>query len=507
MDNDILVMKRISKDFPGVKALDEVTFSVKRGEIHALCGENGAGKSTLMKVLSGIYPPGTYDGDIIVNGEVKQFHTIKDSENAGISIIYQELALAPELTVAENIFLGNERAQKGIINWDQTNLEAKRWLDQVGLDISPEKKVKDLGVGQQQLVEIAKALSKKNDLIILDEPTAALTESEVETLIGILEELRRQNVTCIYISHKLNEVMRLCDSVTVLRDGKTIVTKPIDDMDEDKIIAYMVGRELTQLYPKKTGDYIGGPVLEVKNFNVYDYAGRHVIKDASFMARKGEVLGIAGLMGSGRTELFTSLFGAFEGKYSGEITIDGQKAFIKSAADAIKYGMAYVSEDRKKTGLVLDMSIRNNTTMVALDSVSGNGVIDEAKEVHEAEKYMKVFRTKAPSIETKVGTLSGGNQQKVVLGKWLMTSPKILILDEPTRGIDIGAKSEIYAFIHELAKQGISIIIISSELPEVLGMADRVLVMSEGRIAKELSIEEADQNTIMKWATGGAVHA
>lgn len=501
----ILKMEGIVKEFPGVKALDGVSFSVKRGEIHALCGENGAGKSTLMKILSGIYPEGTYTGDIMIDGKKISFQKIKDSEQTGISVIYQELALVPELSIAENIYLGNEFLSKGLIDWDRTLIEAAKWLEQVGLDVNPNEKVKNLGVGQQQLVEIAKALSKENKMIILDEPTAALTETEVETLITLLENLRNKGVTCIYISHKLNEVMRLCDSVTILRDGKTIVTKDIHELNEDKIISYMVGRELTQLYPMDKR-VIGKPMLEVKNYSVIGTEGKQVIQNVSFTVHQGEILGISGLMGSGRTELFTSIFGAYEGTAEGEVKIDGHRVTIGDTAAAVKHGLAYVPEDRKKTGLVLGASIKENTIIASIDTICKNGIVDESKGISAAEKYMKMLRTKANSIHTIVGTLSGGNQQKVVLGKWMMTAPKVLILDEPTRGIDIGAKSEIYNIMNQLAKEGLAIIMISSELPEVLGMSDRVLVMSEGTAPKILTKDEADQPTIMKWATRGKEH-
>lgn len=498
-----LEMNSITKEFPGVRALDEITFSVKKGEIHALCGENGAGKSTLMKVLSGVYPDGTFTGDIIINGEKKVFKSIKDSEKAGISIIYQELALAKEMTVGENIFLGNEPKTFGVIDWDTLYVEAKKWLKSVGLEIDPETKVKNLGIGQQQLVEIVKALSKNSEIIILDEPTAALTEAEVALLLEILRKLRKDGVTCIYISHKLNEVLAIADSVTVLRDGKTIATHPIEEMTEEKIISLMVGRTLTELFPYEPKQR-GEKALEINDFSLYRrHDNKPVVQDVSFSLHKGEILGIAGLMGSGRTELFTGIFGTFEGKARGDIRIEGSPVSIHSPRDAIESGIAYVSEDRKKYGLVLDMSVQKNTTLVALSKLMNRGVIDEAAEVSVVNEYIGKLKVKTSGPEAKVNNLSGGNQQKVVLSKWLMNDPKILILDEPTRGIDVGAKYEIYKLINELVQQGMAVVMISSELPEVLGMSDRILVMAEGRIAAELTREEATQEKIMLYATGG----
>jgi D-xylose transport system ATP-binding protein len=498
-----LEMRSIIKEFPGVRALDKVTFSVKKGEIHALCGENGAGKSTLMKILSGVYPFGSYEGQIIVNDEEKKFKGIKESEQAGISIIYQELALVKEMTVGENIFLGNEPRKYGVIDWDQLYVETKKWLDYIGLDIDPETKVGNLGIGQQQLVEITKALAKNNSIIILDEPTAALTESEVEILINILNQLRKKQVTCIYISHKLNEVLSLADTVTILRDGKTVGTETIENLTEEKIISLMVGRELTNLFPYEPHHH-GEMILEVKEYSVSHAENeKKIIDNVSFSLRQGEILGIAGLMGSGRTELFTSIFGALGGKKKGEVYLHGKQVNIKHPIDGIKNGIAYVSEDRKRYGLVLDMDIKKNTTMAAMKKVMKMGVIDETKEIQETETYAKKMKLKTSGLEARVNQLSGGNQQKVVLSKWLMTDPKVLILDEPTRGIDVGAKYEIYKLINELVGDGVAVVMISSELPEVMGMSDRILIMAEGRIVGEVSREEATQEKIMAYATGG----
>jgi ABC-type sugar transport system ATPase subunit len=503
MDTYALQMKGIVKEFPGVKALNNVTFSVKRGEIHALCGENGAGKSTLMKILSGVYPQGTYEGEIIINGQTVQFKSIKESQEAGIGIIYQELALVGELSVAENLFLGHELMRKRIINWNEIYVETQKWLDHIGLNIDPQTKVADLTVGKQQLVEIAKALTKKTSILILDEPTAALTESDVEILIHLLQDLRSQGVTCIYISHKLGEVMSLADSVTILRDGQTISTNSIEELSEDKIVTKMVGRELTELFPYEEHAISKENILEVKDYTAYDEQGNKIINQVSFLLKKGEILGFSGLMGAGRSELFISLFGGFKGKKEGKVIIDGKETNIQKPADAIKEGLAYVSEDRKRYGLVLGMDITKNTTLAALNKVVKLNVIDQALEVKSATDITEKMKLKAPSLEARVGQLSGGNQQKVVLSKWLLNNPKILVLDEPTRGIDVGAKYEIYKIINELVQQGVGIVIISSELPEVLGMSDRVLVMAEGEISGEFLRKEATQEKIMTCATGG----
>lgn len=500
----VLEMVNISKEFPGVKALDFVNFKVRKGEIHALCGENGAGKSTLMKVLSGLYPAGTYSGDIVIGGEKKEFHNIADAEKAGIAIIHQELALVKEMTVGENIFLGAEPKKRGVIQWDELYHNAARWLKRVGLHISPDTKIGSLGIGQQQLVEIAKALSKHTQILILDEPTAALTESEVAILTGILNQLRSEGVSCVYISHKIPEVFALADSITVLRDGHTVATLDRKETDDDRVVSLMVGRELTERYPR-VEHTPAETVLEVRNYNVWHPEKRHqkVIKDANFTLCKGEILGIAGLMGAGRTELVSSLFGAYGGRASGEIIVEGKPVRIRSVADAIKAGIALVSEDRKRQGLVMGMDVKTNTTMATMGKVSKSGIINENEEIKWGLKYVQDLKTKTASLETNVGTLSGGNQQKVVIGKWLMSDPKILVMDEPTRGIDVGAKYEIYYLMNKLVNQGVAIIMISSELPEVLGMSDRILVMSEGQFVREFDWREATQESIMQAATGG----
>src|SRR5690625_218077 len=498
-----LQMLGITKEFPGVKALDDVSFSVRKGEIHALCGENGAGKSTLMKILSGVYSEGNYEGKIIINGKEINFKNIKESQDAGVAIIYQELALVPEMTVAENIFLSSDLMRKKIINWNELYAEAQKWLDQIGLDIDPQVKVGELTVGKQQLIEIVKALTKDAEILILDEPTAALTESDVEVLMRILKDLRSKGVTCVYISHKLLEVMTISDSITILRDCQTVSTNPVAEMSEDKIVTEMVGRTLTDFFPYEKRE-IGDEVLQVKDYSfTHSGTGDRLADEISFSLRKGEILGVSGLMGAGRSELFISLFGGLPGKQSGQVKIDGKVVTIKKPSDAIKAGLAYVSEDRKRYGLILGMEITKNSTLAALQRVMPKGLIDPNMEMKSAEDITNKMNLKAHSLEANVDELSGANQQKVVLSKWLFTNPKVLILDEPTRGIDVGAKYEIYKIINELAEQGVGIVMISSELPEVLGMSDRVLVMAEGTITGELAREDATQEKVMRFATAG----
>ncbi|MGR3248819.1 MAG: multiple monosaccharide ABC transporter ATP-binding protein [Paracoccus sp. (in: a-proteobacteria)] len=497
----LLEMRRISKTFPGVKALDNVSLEVREGEIHAICGENGAGKSTLMKVLSGVYPTGSYDGQIVFDGQVADFRTIRDSEDRGIIIIHQELALVPQLTIAENIFLGNERATRGVIDWPQTFSKTEALLTKVGLRATPGQLVDNLGVGQQQLVEIAKALSKNVRLLILDEPTAALSESDSQALLDLLLELKAQGVTSIIISHKLNEVRRVADSVTVIRDGASIST--IDaragELTEDRIVRDMVGRDMANRYPERDRR-AGDVVFELKNWNVWhrDHRDRQMIRDLSMTVRAGEVVGIAGLMGSGRTELAMSVFGESWGRgISGQALMHGQPVDLSTVDRAIKAGLAYVPEDRKTLGLILDETIRRNTVLANLDAVASRGVVDEARETEVAEGYRRTLRIRTPSVFQKVMNLSGGNQQKVVLSKWLFTNPEVLILDEPTRGIDVGAKYEIYSIINDLSRGGKAVVMISSEMPELLGMCDRIYVMNEGRFVGELEGHKASQEAIM----------
>lgn len=502
----ILEMRNITKEFPGVKALDNVNFKVEEGEIHCLVGENGAGKSTLMKVLSGVHAHGSYSGEILFNGEVQKFNHISDSEEKGIAIIYQELALVPDMTVYENIFLGHEiKKKRGIVDWTKTQVEAAKMLEKVKLDVHPSAKVIDLGVGVQQLVEIAKALSKNVKLLILDEPTAALNEDDSENLLALLQDLKKQGVTSIMISHKLKEVISVADTVTVLRDGQTICSLRADqgEVTEQDIIKHMVGREIEDIFPKRAVKNIGDVQLEVKNWSAFDKKlGRKVVKDVNFNIRKGEIVGIAGLMGAGRTEFAHSIFGnAKEYLLSGQMMMEGKEVRFNHSKQAIKAGLAYVSEDRKGDGLILDQTIRENITSANLKAIAQNMVVNKNEEIQIGEKYRKDLTIKTPSIEQKVGNLSGGNQQKVALGKWLFTDPNILILDEPTRGIDVGAKYEIYTLMNELVARGLSVIMISSELPEVLGMSDRVYVMAEGRFTGEIAIDEATQEKIMEMAT------
>lgn len=513
MSDYILEMRNITKTFPGVKALDDVNLKVEKGEIHALVGENGAGKSTLMKVLSGVYPNGSYEGGIYFEGKECHFKDIKQSENVGIVIIHQELALSPFLSIAENIFLGNERHSHQIMNWKETFSKSKKLLEQVGLTDSPETAVMDIGVGKQQLVEIAKALSKNVKLLILDEPTAALNETDSANLLKLLNELKNQGITSILISHKLNEVSTISDSITVLRDGQTIETIKSNDenVSEDRIIKGMVGRELTSRFPLRTAE-IGETIFEVKNWNVFhpQQRDRKVIDNVNIHIRRGEVVGIAGLMGAGRTELAMSIFGKTYGKkISGSLYKNGEEIKANSVSEAIANGIAYVSEDRKTYGLNLIEDIKRNITLSNLKRVSHRSIIDENMEIKEAQLLREKLNIKTPSLEQVTGNLSGGNQQKVVLSKWIFTEPDILILDEPTRGIDVGAKYEIYSQINELAAQGMGVLMISSELPEVLGLSDRIYVMNEGCINASFDRADADQESIMRHMTrfGGGSHA
>ena len=504
----LLEMKNITKTFPGVKALDNVNLQVEEGEIHALVGENGAGKSTLMNVLSGIYPYGTYEGDIIYDGEVCKFNTIKDSEEKGIVIIHQELALIPYMTIGENMFLGNERGHKYKINWNETNARAAELLKTVGLHEGPQTLIKDIGVGKQQLVEIAKALAKNAKLLILDEPTASLNETDSKALLDLMLQLKEQGMTSIIISHKLNEVSYVADKITVIRDGSTIETldKKVDEISEGRIIKGMVGREISDRFPKRE-PHIGDIRMEVKHWNVYHplYSERKVVDDVSLNVRRGEVVGISGLMGAGRTELAMSLFGKSYGdNISGELYINGKEVHLNNVQEAIKNKLAYVTEDRKGNGLILSNPIKINTTLSNLDAVSNHTVIDKDKEYNVAVDYKEKLKTKCPTVEQNVGNLSGGNQQKVLLAKWMFADPDILILDEPTRGIDVGAKYEIYCIINHLVAEGKSVIMISSELPEILGMCDRIYIMNEGKMVGELAGSEATQELIMSHILGTA---
>ena len=503
--NFILEMKNITKKFNNIKALDNVNIKVKKGEIHSICGENGAGKSTLMKVLSGVYPVNTYSGEIWFDGKLCKFNNIKESEKEGIVIIHQELALMPNMTIAENIFLGNEKGGKLGIDWNTTTKEAIKLLERVGLKEDPGKLIQDIGVGKQQLVEIAKALAKNVKILILDEPTAALNENDSENLLKLLKQLQKEEgVTSIMISHKLNEISEIADSVTIIRDGKTIETIEVEDnnLSQERIIKGMVGRDLTDRYPKRVSN-LKDIMFELKDWNVVSRSNKNknILKNISFNVKKGEVVGIAGLMGSGRTELALSIFGeTFGKKVSGIAIKEGKEIDITTIEKAIKNKIAYITEDRKGDGLVLDESIRFNTTLSNCHGIARNGVLIEEEEITIAESFRKKLKIKSNSIEQNVGNLSGGNQQKVLLAKWLNTDPDIFILDEPTRGIDVGAKYEIYCIINELVSNGKAVIVISSEMPELIGMSDRIYVMSEGKINGEIQKKDFSQEKIMELA-------
>jgi len=505
MKQPMLEMRSITKEFPGVKALADVTLTVHRAEIHAICGENGAGKSTLMKVLSGVYPHGSYEGQIFFEGQEMRFRDIRQSEAAGIVIIHQELALIPELSIAENIFLGNETATKGIISWDKANHRAIELLARVGLMENPLTPVKHLGIGKQQLVEIAKALSKDVRLLILDEPTAALNDADSQHLLDLLKGLQGKGVTSIMISHKLNEIEQIADEITIIRDGRSIETLDISQgaVDEDRIIRGMVGRDLENRFPHHTPS-IGEVMFEVRDWTVMhpqDH-GRTVIDSANVSVRQGEIVGIAGLMGAGRTELARSIFGrSYGSRIKGTMTFNGREIHLKSVSAAIDAGIAYLTEDRKSLGLNLIDDIKTSISSAGLHKLVKGVIVDERQEVTVAQGFRKDMNIKAPSVEAGVAKLSGGNQQKVVLSKWMFTDPQLLILDEPTRGIDVGAKFEIYGIIQRLADQGRGVIVISSELPELLGLCDRIYTLAEGRVTHEFQREDADQESLMRYMT------
>ncbi|SDC35745.1 monosaccharide ABC transporter ATP-binding protein, CUT2 family [Sanguibacter gelidistatuariae] len=508
-DNDyILEMREITKEFPGVKALSDVTLNVRRGEVHAICGENGAGKSTLMNVLSGVYPHGSYDGTIVLDGKDCEFRSIRDSEARGVVIIHQELALIPYLSIAENIFLGNEKSSAGIIDWNQALHDAADLLARVGLKDNPQVKAMDIGVGKQQLVEIAKALSKKVDLLILDEPTAALNDEDSAHLLSLIAQFRDNGITCIIISHKLNEISAIADRVTIIRDGSTIETLDLhgpEPVTEDRIIRSMVGRSMDSRFPEHT-PVIGAEVLRVEHWTVHHPVDseRLVVEDANISVHAGEIVGLAGLMGAGRTELAMSVFGrSYGSRISGTVYKDGEPVRMRTVSEAIGHGVAYATEDRKRYGLNLIQTIRENISASALGKVARWGIVEAEAEIKVAEKYRAEFRIKSPTIEAVVGKLSGGNQQKVVLSKWVYSDPDVLILDEPTRGIDVGAKYEIYGIINALADLGKAVIVISSELPELIGLCDRTYAMSQGRITGEVARADATQESLMHYMTMG----
>ncbi|MBS1180972.1 MAG: transporter ATP-binding protein [Proteobacteria bacterium] len=505
MITPVLEMRRIVKTFPGVKALNDVSFSVSRGEIHCLVGENGAGKSTLMKVLSGLYPHGSYSGEILLEGVPQQFRSISDSTRAGIAVIYQELALVPEMSIYENIFLGHEVRNGMSVDWNETIKRAAEMLRKVRLNINPATKVRDLGVGRQQLVEIAKALSKNVKLLILDEPTAALNEDDCANLFDLLRHLKDEGVTSILISHKLKEVIQIADAVTVLRDGQTVCTLNArsDEISEAVLIKQMVGREISNIYPPRERNHFDETILEIRDWSAYDTnLGRPVLKSVNLRVGKGEIVGIAGLMGSGRTEFARSIFGNPDHyELSGTLFLQGQEQTIRNPKQAISTGIAYATEDRKGNGLILIQDVKQNITIANLREIAKSGTVDANAEVKVATEFKDALNIKTPSVEQTVVNLSGGNQQKVSLAKWLFVKPKVLILDEPTRGIDVGAKYEIYCIMNDLVAEGMSIIMISSELPEILGMSDRIYVVSAGRITGELQAAEANQEIIMQMAT------
>ncbi|MBC7702637.1 MAG: ATP-binding cassette domain-containing protein [Rhodoferax sp.] len=510
MTDSILEMRGMQKAFHGVKALSNVNLTVRAGEIHAIVGENGAGKSTLMKVLSGVYAYGDYQGEIRFFGQECRFKGISDSEKMGIIIIHQELALVPLLSIAENIFLGNEQARLGVIDWNASFLKTKILLQKVGLNESPATLVTNLGVGKQQLIEIAKALSKEVKLLILDEPTASLNETDSDALLELLLDLKRQGVACILISHKLNEIAKVADTITVLRDGATVASLDCrsERVSEDSVIRHMVGREMADRYPKRSPN-IGEKVFEVRNWRVHHdvHAERQVIKGVDLHVKRGEIVGVAGLMGAGRTELAMSVFGRSYGQnISGQVLMHGQPIDTGTVQKAIDHGIAYVTEDRKHYGLVLDETIAWNTTLANLKAVSRHTVIDEGREFKVAEDYRRKLNIRSPDVFALTVNLSGGNQQKVVLSKWLFSNPEVLILDEPTRGIDVGAKYEIYTIIAQLASEGKCVLMISSEMPELLGMCDRICVLNEGRFVAEFSAAEATQEKIMRSIVTSGVH-
>ena len=507
MSDFILEIDNLTKDFPGVRALDKVSLKVKKGEIHSLCGENGAGKSTLMSAISGVYPTGDYQGKVFYKGKETHYNSVKDSEKEGLAIIHQELALSPYLSIYENIFLGHMQTTFGVINWNYYIKESKNYLNQVGLNEPPETMVSKLGVGKQQLVEIARALSKKVDLLILDEPTSSLNDDESDKLLNLMLEFKKQGITCVMISHKLNEVLKVADTVTVLRDGKSIRTYDVkgEHLTEEMIIRDMVGRDLTHRFPERKSA-VGDTVLEVKNWSVYhpDYHTIKVVDGVSFYLKKGEILAFCGPMGAGRTELMMSIFGKSYGYRSeGELRIKGKKVNLDSSKTAMKEGLGYISEDRKGLGLILIQDVKTNISNSSLEKLSRLGVIDGHREIKEAEKYRKDLNIRTPSVNQLARNLSGGNQQKVVVSRSLLADPDILIVDEPTRGIDVGAKTEIYSILNDMVAAGKSIIMISSELPEALGMADRIYVMNEGKIKGMLTHSEATQEKIMHMALVG----
>jgi len=508
LEEVLLETKNIIKDFPGVRALDKVSFQVKKNQIHALCGENGAGKSTLIKVLSGVYPAGSYEGQIFFEDEEKKFENIHQAEANGIAVIHQELTLFEEMNVAENIFMGNEISYKGYIDWNEMYDQTNKWIEKMKLEgVKPTTKVGQLGVGKQQLIEIAKALSKNSRLLILDEPTASLTDSEVDLLMEILRDLREEGVTCIYISHKLNEVFEIADYISVLRDGEYIGGDFKENLNERKVVKMMVGRSIEQMFPDRNNT-AGKEILKIDNLNLWDYQGDQILENISFELDEGEILGIFGLIGAGRTEIANTLFGYLPGSKKGDIYLDNEKVDIQSPKEALDKGIALISEDRKKFGIIPPMSVKENISISFLEKFKNFLVIDENEEILKTSELVDKLNVKTASLNTKIVNLSGGNQQKAILAKNLLETPRVLIMDEPTRGIDVGAKQEIYELMNNFAENKMGIIMISSELPEILGMSDRIIVMHEGKITKEFDNRNRDisQEEIMVYATGGEMN-
>lgn len=504
MNDIILDFKNVTKEFPGVRALSDVSLQIRRGEIHGLCGENGAGKSTLMKILSGVYPVGTYEGTILLEGRKLENRGIHEAIKEGIATVYQELTLIPNMTVGENIYMGKEPTTRGIINWDKLYADTQSLLNKYKLDIQPQSIVKYLGVGKMQMTEIAKALSENAKVLILDEPTSALSEAEIDKFMEILATLKEHGVTCIYVTHKLEEFFRIADTITILRDGKVITSQPTKDLTREKLVGYMVGREMKERFPK-ANRHPSEVMFEVQNLHAQDpLSDREIIKGVSFDLRKGEILGIAGLMGSGRTELVMTLFGEYGKVVNGTVRLEGQPIKVKNSRQAMLAGISLVPENRKEHGLVLMQSVLKNISLANLDQFGSWLRIDDSAELNASMQLAQSLAIKAPNLNVAVDSLSGGNQQKVVISKWLMSKPKVLILDDPTRGVDVGAKYEIYKLMNDLAEQGISIIMISSELEEVIGMSDRIMVMCEGQSAGTLDIADATQEKIMALATGTA---
>ncbi len=507
MAENILEMRHVTKAFGGIRALKDVSIELRPREILAICGENGAGKSTLMKVLSGAYHHGSYQGEILVDGVPQKFATTADASAAGIEMIYQEISVHLELTIAENIFLGRVPVKNGIVQWKKMNEEAKKYCDMVGLNLPVTMYMHDLSASQCQMVSIARALSRNPKILVLDEPTSPLTENEVEALFRILFRLRKQGISCIYISHKMKEIMRLADRVCVMRDGQHIWTKDASELTIDAVVEAMVNRKLGNLYPKEYFP-IGDELFHVKNLRIrHPYnKKKNLIDGVNFSVRRGEILGLVGLVGSGRSEIFNAIMGNLDCTYD-EMVLDGKAIRIREPGDAIRLGIAMLSEDRKVNGFVPTLNVAQNITLARLDKISHGGVLDRRAEKKIGLDYIDELSIKVRSERDMVTNLSGGNQQKVVLSKWLVAEPKLLLLDEPTRGIDVGAKAQIYQIMTELAKKGMAIIMVSSEFPELVGMCDRFVLLADGEIKAELSREQGDEEVFLRVCSGGSAQS